>query len=810
MIKNYIKIAWRNLLKNKWYSLINIVGLALGMTTCLLILLFIKYELSYDESNTRADQIARVVFKGQMNGGEIKEATVMPPVAQTFTDNFPEVITATRLRDYGMPRLSYGDQTFREDYFGYADTNFLKIFTIPLLKGDKNTALTQPNNVIISQSVAEKFFGDQDPIGKVIQLDDEKRALQVTGVYEDIPENSHFRHFGFLASMEGLPAAKSDSWMTSNFYTYLLLKKGTDYDKLEQKFKGIVDKYIGPQLQAAMGVTLSQFRKSGNNIGFYLQPLTDIHLHSDLNLDMKPYGEMSYIYILSAVGFFMLIIACINFMNLTTAGATRKAKEIGIRKVLGSLKKHLIRQFLIESVVISCIALILSVLLALLFLPVINDIAGHDLMPGFSSLSWVIPVLILLALITGLLAGSYPAFYLSSFNPISILQGRYASGKNRTTLRNVLVVFQFIISIALIIGTITVFYQLTYIQNKNLGYNKDQVLIVEDAYFLHDKFEVFQDQLQNDPRILEVSSSGYLPAGPSNNNNYLIYPDTKSDELLYTLRYEIDQNYLPAMGMKLVAGRNFEKGRVNDSTAIIINETAAKELSFGKDAIGHTLSHSENDGSVNTYTIIGIVKDFNFKSLHEKITPLAMTLGNNHNNIIVKFKTANAGDVDELLSNVKSSWDNLTVEAPLKYSFLDTRFMNTYKSERNIGRILGIFSVLTIFVACLGLLGLALFTAEQRKKEIGIRKVLGAKVSTIVSMLLKDFLQLILLSFIIATPVAWYFMNQWLQDFAYRITLAWWIFGLSGILAILVAVVTIGFMAIKTASANPVKSLRSE
>lgn len=810
MWRNYIKTAWRNLWKNRWYSLINIAGLALGMTTCLLILLFIRYELNYDKFNTRADQIARVVFKGQMNGGEIKEATVMPPVAKTFQDNFPEVITATRLRDRGIPRVTYENKTFREDYFGYADPNFLEVFTIPLIKGDFHTALKEPNNVIISESVAEKFFGDENPIGKMIQVNDQETALQVTGVYKDIPENSHFQDFGFLASMEGLPEAKSNSWMSSNFYTYLLLKKGTDYDKLEQKFKGIVEKYIGPQLQDTMGVTLSQFRKSGNNIGFYLQPLTDIHLHSDLHLDMKPYGEISYIYILSAVGFFMLIIACINFMNLTTAGASRKAKEIGIRKVLGSLRKHLIKQFLIESIVISCIALIFAILLAVLFLPVINSIAGHDLMPALSALTWALPALLLLALITGILAGSYPAFYMSSFNTISILKGKYTSGKSGTTFRNVLVVFQFIISIALIIGTITVFDQLSYIQNKKLGYIKDQVLIVEDSYFLRDKFDVFKDQLQNDPRILQVSSSGYLPAGPSNNNNYLVYPDTKSDELLYSLRYEVDENYLPAMGMKLVAGRNFENGRVNDSTAIIINQATAKELALGENALGHTLSHSENDGSVNTYTIIGIVQDFNFKSLHEKITPLVMTLGNNYNNIIVKFKTGDAGDVEALLNNVKSTWDNLTSEAPLKYSFLDTRFMNTYKSERNIGSILGIFSILTIFVACLGLLGLALFTAEQRKKEIGIRKVLGAKVSNIVSMLLKDFLQLILLSFLIATPVAWYFMNRWLQDFAYRISLGWWIFVLSGILAILIAVVTIGFMAIRTASANPVKSLRSE
>ncbi|MCB0470236.1 MAG: ABC transporter permease, partial [Flavobacteriaceae bacterium] len=806
-IRNYFKIAWRNLWKHKWFSFINILGLALGITTCLLILLFVKYEMSYDSFNKKADQIVRVVFKGQMNGGEIKESNVMPPVAETFASNFPEVLMGTRLRDYGIPKLQYNHQTYRENHLAFVDSNFFDVFTVPLLFGDNNAILSKPNEVIVSEEVMNNLFGGQNPVGKTIQLGDQQTVMQITGVYKDIPDNSHFQNFGLLVSMESLPEAKSTSWMSSNFYTYLLLDKDVDYKNLETKFSPLVDKYIGPQLKGAMGVTMEQFKESGNSIGFSLQPLKDIHLHSDFNSDMKPYGEVGYVYILSAVAIFMLLIACINFMNLSTAGATKRAKEVGIRKALGSLKGHLVRQFLLESVIVSFIALTISIGLTYLFLPILNGISGHDLMPQFSELLWLLPRLLLLTFIIGLFAGSYPAFYLSSFNPVAILKGKFTSGKGSVNFRNSLVVFQFFISITLIIGTITVYSQLSYIQNKKLGYNKDQVLVIEEAYWLHDKFDVFKDELKKDPRVLNVSSSGYLPAGATNNNNYLVYPDTKSDELAYSIRYEVDENYIPALGMKLISGRNFSNMHPTDSMAIIINQTAAKTLAIQGDVLGHTLSHSNNDGKTDTYTIIGVVEDFNFKSLHEKISPLVMTLGKNYSNIIVKFKAA---EINGLLTGIENKWTSLTSESPLLYSFLDTRFANTYKMEQNIGRILGIFSGLTIFVACLGLFGLGTFTAEQRKKEIGIRKVLGASIIAIVTMLLKDFLKLILISFVIATPVAWYFMSQWLQDFAYRINIGWWIFFIAGILTLLIAISTISFKAVKAAISNPIKSLRTE
>ena len=806
MGKNYFKIAVRNLFKRKWFSAINILGLAIGISTCLLIMLFIQNQLSYDRYNEKADRIVRVLFKGKMNGGEIKEANVMPPVALTFKKDFPEVLDATRIRSYGTPRISYGNKTFKENNFAFVDSNFFRVFTIPLIKGNATTALLEPNTVVISNNVAKKYFGTEDPIGKVLLFKDNNAALKVTGVFEEVPVNSHF-HFDLFASMTGLAEAREQTWMSSNYYTYLVLPKGYDYKKLEAKLPEEIDKYIGPQLEKAMGVTMSQFKQGGNNIGFALQPLTDIHLHSDQTGDMEPHGDIQYVYIFSVVAVFMLLIACINFMNLSTASASKRSKEVGIRKVMGSAKEQLVWQFLIESLLLTVVAMIIALLLVSLALPLFNDIAGQDLTIKLKNNLWIIPALIGFVLFTGLLSGSYPAFFLSSFNPITVLKGSFTSGKKSIGLRSGLVVFQFFISISLIIGTVVVLKQLSYIQHKQLGYDKNQVLVVEETYWLGKNQEVFKQQLLADPQVLNVSSSGYLPAGSSNGNNFLVSPDENSSQLIHTLRYDIDYNYIPTLGMKIVAGRNFSKEYGSDSTGIIINETAAKIFGWGQNAIGHTLSYMNNEGRKITYNVIGIVKNFHFKSLHELITPLVMVIGNDNNNIIVKVKTK---DITVLLNSIKRKWNDLKAESPFTYSFLDDRFNKTYKAEKNIGRILGIFAGLTIFVACLGLFGLATFTAERRTKEIGIRKVLGADVKGIVSLLSKDFLKLVFVAFLFASPVAWFIMNKWLQDFAYRIQISWWIFLIAAIGSLLIALLTVGLRAVQAAVSNPVKSLRTE
>lgn len=806
MLKNYIKAAFRNLWRNKAFSAINIIGLAVGIATCLLILLFVKHEWSYDRFNEKAGQIVRVVFKGSVQGEMMKEANVMPPVAQSLQKDYPEVLAATRIRNYGRQRIAIGDQSFKQDEFAYVDSNFFSIFTLSFVSGNPKTALIEPNSIVISETVAARYFKNENPVGKSIDFTGLHAIYTVKGVIKNIPDNSHF-HFDILGSMATLPEAREQSWMNSNFFTYLLLQKGYDYKKLEAKLPGVVEKYLGPQLQQASGISFETFRKAGNNLGLFLEPLTDIHLKSDVLFDLSEGGDLRYVYIFSAIALFMLLIACINFMNLSTAGAGKRSKEVGIRKVLGSRKHQLIWQFLVESIVLSFISLSLALLLVKLALPVFNTLAAKNL--SFTLIDSPVSILLLVvfAIVVGTLAGSYPAFFLSSFNTISVLKSKFTSGKQSIGLRSALVVFQFFISITLIVCTIVVYNQLNYINSKDIGYNKEQVLLIGETYLLGKNEALLHNQLKKDARVENVSTSSFLPAGPSNSNNFIVYPDFKETQLVKTLRYHVDPQYIPTLGMQMVAGRNFSETLASDSNAIILNETGAKAFGFKNDALEHKVTYSMNGGRKQSYTVIGIVKDFHFKSLHQPISPLVMTLGDNTGSIIARI---NSKDVSGLLSSVKKQWSSITMEEPFVYSFLDERFRQTYEKEQKMGLILTIFAGLTIMVGCLGLFGLAAFTAEQRTKEIGIRKVLGASVSGVVTMLTKDFLKLVAIAFVIACPIAWFIMSKWLQDFAYRVTIQWWVFLIAAIAAIFITLVSVSLKAVKAAIANPVKSLRSE
>jgi putative ABC transport system permease protein len=501
----------------------------------------------------------------------------------------------------------------------------------------------------------------------------------------------------------------------------------------------------------------------------------------------------------------MLLIACINFMNLSTAGASKRAREVGIKKVLGSVKGQLVRQFLLESILLTAISLLLAIVLVEMALPVFNSLSGKNLSLSLTANLWLVPGLVLFGVLVGVLAGSYPAFFLSSFNPVSVLKGTFTSGKKSMGFRSALVVFQFCISITLILSTTVVYQQLRYIQNTKVGYDRDQVMVLPETWVLGKQEEVFRQQLLQDPRVVRVSTSGFLPAGPSNNNNFFVYPGEDASQQVKTLRYDVDEQYIPTLGMQLVAGRNFSRDFATDSAGVILNETAAKALGWKENALGQTLTHAHDDK--RRYRVIGVVEDFHFKSLHERISPLVMTLGHNGGTLIVKTKTE---DIAGLLTSLERQWTALTAEEPFVYSFLDERFNQTYEAERKIGRILGISAGLTIFVACLGLFGLATFTAEQRTKEIGIRKVLGASVANIVALLSKDFLKLVLISNLIAWPLAGWVMQKWLQDFEYRIALEWWVFGGVGLLALFIALCTVSFQAVKAALMNPVKSLRRE
>ncbi len=808
MIKNYFKTAWRNLIRNKWFSIINILGLAIGLATCLIIILFVSNELSYDRFNKKANRIARIYFQGEIQGEKLKESTVMAPVAAAMKKDFPEVEDATRLRDaFGTQKLVCNGKLFIDDPMAYVDSNFFQVFSLQFIKGNSKTALTEPNSVVLTKDISEKYFGAENPVGKIINFKNEDKApMKVTGVVENVPANSHF-HFGLFIAMSGLEDSREQNWMSSNFYTYVVLKDKNDFEQLEAKVPGLVDKYIGPQMKDGTGLTLAEFRKGGSNITFHLQRLTDIHLYSDFQNDLSKPGDVRNVYIFSAIALFMLLIACVNFMNLSTAGASRRSREVGIRKVLGCMKGQLVKQFLIESTLIAAIALLLSLAFMKLALPLFNNLSGQQLIFNLIEKPLLIPALLVVILITGLIAGSYPAFYLSSFKPVSVLKGKFVPAKSGLNFRSWLVVFQFFISIILIISTMVVYRQLSFIRNKDVGYKKDKIMVLSNVWALGKNMEIFKRQLQDDPAVAAVSASRYLPAGNSDNNNFFVSSAQEPGRLVKTLRYEVDENYIPVLGIQLKTGRNFSPQQTADSFAVILNETAANALGWKQNAVGQTISRTSKRGEKETYHVIGIVKDFHFRSLHERISPLLMVLAPDPGNLVAKIKTS---DIPGLTAKLQKRFKAYGAEDPMNYSFLDERYNTTYKAEQKIGTILAIFAWLTIFVACMGLFGLAKFTTEQRTKEIGIRKVLGASAPQLSAMLSKDFLKLVLIACIIAFPLAWWAMNVWLQDFAYRTTISWRIFFSTGLLALLIAFATVSFQAIKAALANPMKSLKTE
>lgn len=804
MFRNYLKTSWRNLVKNKTFSFVNIAGLSIGISVCFIILLYVQNELSFDRFNKNADRIVRVVFKANINGGKINENNVMPPVAHAMKSDYPEVEDATRIRAYVAPKVTYKDKVFKDDELAFVDPNFFQIFTLPLIEGNAKTALQQPQTLVISTTLAKKYFGNENPIGKTLSFDNNE-SYKVTGLIDKVPANSHF-HFDLFASMTGWDEAKSDSWMSSNYFTYLLLKPGFDYKKLEAKLPAMVEKYMGPQIQKEMGISLSKFRTKGNQLGFALQPLTSIHLYSHSNYELDAPGNAMYVYIFGAIAIFMLLIACINFINLSTASASKRAKEVGVRKVIGSGKSQLIFQFLTESALLVFIALLISVILIQLALPEFNNISGGNLVFDFNLK--IISGLIVLGLIVSIIAGIYPAFFLSSFKPIAVLKGKFTGNNKSFGLRSSLVIFQFFISVALIIATIVVWQQMKFIQNKNLGYNKEQVLTIPNSYVLAKNEQVYKQELLNDPRIVNATVSSYKPAGPSSGSNALAYPEGHDNEIMKTQEYHVDEQYIPTFHMHIAAGRNFSKEFATDSTGMIINEAAAKAFGWNTlTALGKTIIRENSFRGTNVpFHVIGVVKDFNFQSLHQAVTPLLMVLDPDHG-LIFKVKTA---DIKGLLATMKNQWNKFNTGEPFTFNFMDDLYNKTYSAEQKTGTILNIFALLTILVACLGLFGLATYTAEKRTKEIGIRKVLGASVTQVTRMLSKEFVKLVFIACIIAFPLSYWAMNKWLQSFAYRINVSWWMFVVAGFAALLIALLTVSFQAIKAAVANPVDSLRSE
>lgn len=609
-------------------------------------------------------------------------------------------------------------------------------------------------------------------------------------------------------AMAGWADSRADEWLRSDYNTYVLMRKGADHKKLEAKFPELIRHYSGSQILKDVGMNYDQFEKSGNYFKLNLMPLTDIHLHSNMTGELSPNGTAEYIYIFSAIAIFILIIACVNFMNLSTARSANRAREVGVRKVLGSTRKFLIGQFLTESVLVTFIAAIVAFCVAISVLPVFNNIAAKNIIIDDAALVWVLPMLLISVLVIGCLAGIYPAFFLSAFNPVDVLKGKLANGFKGGNLRSALVVFQFAISIFLIVGTLVIYQQLKYIQNRDVGYNRDQVLVIHDAYALGKQAKAFKQEVKQLSGVEGVTLTGFLPTA-LNRNTVIFSKDATRDpkRSIFPQAWRVDEEYIQTLGMKLVAGRNFTTQMGTDSSALIINETAAKFLGFTK-AVGEKLYRNEGDNKAQKpFTIIGVVKDFNFESMRENISPVVMTLAYDSGNLGIRLKSTN---LPALIDQIKSKWKAIAPSRQFSYSFMNADFEAAYRAEQRMGQLSIIFTSLAIIIACLGLFGLSAYAAEQRTKEIGIRKVLGASITTILKMLSVDFVKLVVIALLISTPVAWYIMHKWLQGFAYRVDISWWVFGLSGAVAILIAFATISFQSFKAATANLVKSLRSE
>ena len=811
MLRNYLKIAFRNMAKYKFISFINIFGLTVGLTCCLLILSYIIHEISYDKYNSNADRIYRVTRSFNNKDGivSLHLGAVAPPFGPLLQNEFPDIEKITRLLLVGSQPMKYEDKVFNEKDVFFADEKFVSVFDVPLLKGNPQTALTDPFSILLTEEVAKKYFGAEDPINKMIRLDN-KFNYRVTGIFKPFPNAAHL-HPNIMLSFNTLKDSAiygeknlMTNWGNNSFYTYLLFPKNYPVKNITSRFPAFIDKYMHEPGQAA------DFKNS-KFTQLYLQRLTDIHLTSHLDEEIESNGDRSRVTIFGAIALFILLIACINYMNLSTARSALRAREIGIRKVAGAQRGEIIAQFLSESVMITLIATILALILTVLTLPWLNKVTGQTLtMQGLLDVRVLIP-LILTPFVVGILSGIYPALFMSSFEPIKVLKGLFKVGNSTVSFRKVLVVTQFSVSIILIICTAIVFQQLHYMQKKSLGFNKDHVVILSYNDALDKTYESFRNELRQNAYIVDAARSSRIPGGRLLDE---MGASTESGDSLKPVNSDIkflaaDQDFVPTYNIPMAAGRNFSRDYGTDTTAFILNESATRALALRTpgELVGKNFKYGDLKGKV-----IGILADFHFESLHQKIVPLIIVMpprsaGNFYNRISVKIAGNNMTAAIEYL---EKTWHHYLPQTPFEYTFIDENFRELYQAEQRQGTLFTSFSAIAIFIACLGLLGLSAFAITQRLKEIGVRKVLGASVGSIVKLLSTDFLKLVAIAAIIAFPVAWFAMHNWLGDFAYRISIQWWIFLVAGILASAVALITIGFQAIRAALSNPVKSLRSE
>ncbi len=808
MLLNYLKVAIRNLIRNKFYSFINIFGLTVGITATMLIVLFVNDELSYDRFHTNSDRIYRVGVKGILSGAEFNMATSCSPMASALVAEFPEVESAIRITQFTNVVLKNEEDVFTEPKMLLADSNFFEFFTFELIEGDMKTALKGPNQIVLTEAAALKYFGydgknQESPIGMILNVFTSGRACKITGIAKDPPKNSHFI-FEVILSMPSWSASQSTQWTSNNLYTYFTIREDADIENTKLKFNGLVEKYVGPEIEQFLGMSLSEFKNGGGDYGYVVEPLTDIHLKSTLGDQIEPGGNITYLYIFTAIAVFIIFIAAINFMNLSTARSSNRAKEVGVRKTVGALRSGLMVQFLAESIFLSMISMVLALALIYLVLDGFNQISAKTLTFNPIDNFWLPGGIFMVSFFTGLISGIYPAVYLTSFRPVEVLKGKLRAGLKSSGIRNVLVVFQFTISIILIICTTVVFRQLIHMQNKNLGLNKENVLVIDNARGLGSNFNAFIDNLKTYPEFLNVSSSNQLPPNIFNNSTFRPVGDKETDHLIYF--YSADYDHLKTIGMEMANGRFFSRDFPSDSNAIVLNQAAMRQIGW-EDHESRQIFTFNNSMDDPPMDVIGVVRDFNFETLKNEIKPLAIILSPQSNLISIKLASGNLQDRIKL---VEDKWKVFAPNAPFEYTFLDQDFAALFKTEQQLGKIFTIFTVLGIFIACLGLFGLSTFAAEQRAKEISIRKVMGASLGSIMTLLTKDFTKLVGISFLISIPLAYYSMSLWLDGFAYKVEIGVITIIASGLSALLITWITVSYQSFKAGNASPVNSLRSE
>ncbi|HMQ86167.1 MAG TPA: ABC transporter permease [Flavilitoribacter sp.] len=815
MFFNHLKIAWRNLARNRGFTLVNILGLTTGLVCFMLILLYIRDEMSYDQWHEKGDRICRVALERIYPGRSRFYAIIPPSYAESMEQDFSEVEASCRLFFFQGNNflIKMGQETYEESNVMWSDSNFFDLFSIDLIKGDPHAVLVKPNSVVLTESAAEKYFGNEDPTGKVLDLAQTDNDLLVTGVCRDVPGNSHFK-FDLLMSSSSLGFLQQPNFIGFSAYTYLLLQPGTSAAALEAKFPDHVVKFASGQILNQFGVNYEEYQKQGNGYRYFLQPLPSIYLDSNLESEMKPPGSRQRIYFFTVIAALILIIACINFMNLATARSANRAREVGIRKTLGSDRRQIAGQFFLEALLITLLSAALAAAVNYFVLPYFNGITGKSLSAA-DLFRWQFMLALLgAAAVTGLLSGAYPAFALSAFRPIEVLRGKFFQTPKGSALRNLLVIFQFGISVFLIISTILVYRQMAFTMNKSLGFDKESVISLQGAGGMTaQQEETLKKEIGRLPGVVAVSGCDTQPGGQYFG---MSFKPQGADEMTTGSGLIVDEGYIECMKMEMLKGRSFDE-HFMDTLSVVVNEAAVREMDLD-DPVGKTLVSTDNflnpvAGQQSVYTIIGVVRDFHFQSLHQVISPLFLVHHQRSfspgvdNLITVRLSPS---DFQHTLQSIEGIWKTFQPETPFRYAFLDQEWANLYEKEMTTRQVFGLFSMLAIFIACLGLLALAAFTAERRTKEIGIRKVLGATTGGIVGLLSRDFLKLVLAAILIASPFAWYAMDKWLQDFAYRIKIEWWVFVLAGAVSIAIAFLTVSFQSIRAALTNPVDSLKSD